>query len=710
MANLSSMHVFKQDCDEMITNYGSMDIVKANKMISLTANIVKKYPFVFLPDFVEDFMNGVFTRHMVKKYQMRSYNDFTMVATALNFKGDRSKDPNKDNKMINLQNKKWANQYEFLTEQSNIFAKPLEELFHANILGALVSNVILDLEYIDSFDLKKIILNSYKKYKNSIPALYNNKIRDSFEKYLNDDLDYKLNNSVNYLADESYITSMDGDVSLPAKYSKLSDKVYSIINEMEEGLSYNSLMVKSMNEFPLIRITARVQIIDDILDELERKLIIVRNRTYWKYSPDSDQLFSVENYNRKMEKIKKEVISAGRTKFFGRNITPDQFISEIKTMETGDLDDLDDQVTRIAGLVLSDAVMLQSPRENMKKFDFIVDLTNYNFRPEQVKIMKEMDFQATSNIFHCKVMIEDDITSEILSSLKNAIPPKEQGVIFTCTKANPEILQQTRDDRRIQVIDEDGIRSWCSITPTIPCRLHSVAKVMYGESRGKIVLIKSLNYESGLATVETAPDHLETTFPIGCMQEVDLHILEEDDFESASDKFFKFVCNLANLSTYSFEDVIDREIKTHNTWDDLQKSLHPELFDSTHSNTERNSRTKRPSNRIQYFEFDNGVYVSIRTRSSINDAFHCSCGHKLNENYFKTLCKHQLAAIYLFCQSTHKPWSEINHSIDKLDNEIFRFKEDNITNSIHAIKEVCNPDSDLLLKEYLQAHIDNEQT
>ena len=701
MTHLSPTHIFKQNCDDMITSFYSSDIVKANKMISLTVNIAKRYPFVFLPDFVEDFMNGMLTRLMIKKYQMYNYNDFTGVATTLNLKGNRSKDPNQNNKTINLQNKKWSKQYEFLIEQSRIFTQPLGELLNDNILNALVSNTILDLEYIGSSDLKKNILNSYKKYKKNIPTLHNDKLHNSFEKYLSDDLDYKLNNSINYLTDKLYITSMDGDISLPTKYSKIHDSIYNILNDMQDGLSYNSLMVKSMNEFPLIRITSRINIINDILDKFEKEHRIIRSHAYWKYSPDSDQIFTLENYNHKMENIKRDMLSRGRTKFFGRHITPDQFIDELNMLDLGNLDDLDDQVTRIAGLVLSDAVLLQSPREDMKEFDFIVDIANYNFRVDQEDMMKKLDFQATSNIFHCKVMINDKITKNTLAYLKRVIPTGDQAVIFTCMPVSPEILQQTKDDRTIQIMDEESIRSWCSITPTIPCRRHSIAKVMYGDGRGKIVLVNSLNYESGLAVVETIPDHTETTFYIGCLQEIDLCVSNPEDFELASNTYFDFLCLLGELSFEPLEVCLDVKIhSTHDTRTSFMRKTNPELSDMyLPISGEKKS--------LKYIELD-GVHTRVNMSRTTSEVFvQCECYHKLNEEHHHTLCKHMVASINYLCLDDYT-WEGINRKINLVKKKLVKFQEENMMRVIDALYQMSDPESKLLLKSYLQKHVDND--
>ena len=102
--------------------------------------------------------------------------------------------------------------------------------------------------------------------------------------------------------------------------------------------------------------------------------------------------------------------------------------------------------------------------------------------------------------------------------LCKAVPDGEQGVVFTCSSVHPVVKRRILDDRTIQIIDEDGIRAWCAITSTMPCRLNSVARVMYGDDRGKAVMVRSVNYESGMAVVAVVPDSKEMMLPIEDMR------------------------------------------------------------------------------------------------------------------------------------------------------------------------------------------------
>ena len=696
------IQAFRQNCSGIISDLDYEGTVKADRFVSMTSKINKRHPFVFVPDFVEDLMNGMFTRAMKKKYQISSYNDFTLITYAMKFDRKRSKNPNWPNKKINLQNTSWAKQYKFLTSQIRIFHNALTELYNCNVLNSLVVYTILNYQPINRSDLKNTVAGSCEKFINDVHMLYDDKRRNSFEEYMRDGLNTKIESIIKWMLQEAHLTSLDGEVSLPEKYSAISEHVYTLINEMKDGISHSSLKTKILQEFPLLRIISNPKKVDESLEELAKNNRIVIHKSYWKYSPDSDQLFTLKNYAVKRKKINDEIVLAGRIKFFGRAITPDQFISELTVLEQGDLDDLDDQVTRIAGLVLSDAALLQSPRETMDEFDFVVDLTRYNFRPEQEKMMQKLDFQATASIFHCKTMINKKITLNTLSKLRNAVPDGEQAVIFTCRPVRQEVLQQTKNDRTVQIIDKEGIRNWCLITPTIPCRRNSVARVMYGDGAGKIVLIKSLNYESGLAIVETT-DRVETSFQIGCLQEVDLKTTNSDDFENASKKYFEFVCLLANLS-YSLieENTNTKIIAIHKTYHDFIKSTNPELIGSVDWKNfyyENNSKDNR------YIELDN-THVKINiSKYQMENSISCKCGHHLNEEHYYTLCRHQVAAIDHYCRGG-LDWPIISHNIDLFTKKLNRFRKDNIRRAINAIYDVIDPKSGCLVKAYLQKHID----
>ena len=691
---------FVARCDQILNGMDTASIVRTNKMISISSKIAQKHPFLPIQHFLEDFMDGVKGTEIRKKYQLYGHNDFVSVINTLGIKLSRSKRDGASNRDINFRDLELRTQYNFLKSQIAVLQKEIALMLNENILNALVGYALLDAEYILRDDLKDVIMGRYEDFRARTSVLYDKKIRAYFETYVAEELEQKLDVAIACLSG-SHLTSMDGDIALPAKYSSVSEIAYKTIHESKDGISYSSFQTKMLNQFPLFRVTHG----HDRIKEVSQKLvssnkIVVKD---WKPSPNSGQMFSVENYEYKMQKIRSQTASTVRRKFFGRRITPEKFVSELAYLEHGDLGDLDDQVTRMAGLVLSDAALLQSPREDMKEFDFVVDLSNYNFRQEQVEMMKRLDFQATAKLFHCKVMVDRKVTSGILDDFYSVVPDGEQGVIFTCMPICPEILERTRNDRRVQVLGKDAITKWCSITPTIPCRRHSVATVMYGDCVNKAVLVRSLNYESGLATVEVAPGREETTLPIGSMREVDLSVSDPGDFERISDKYFDFLCHLGHLSSRSLDQCLAETVHgVHESLQDLKKATNPELFEGPHPMT-------FPDNRFQsarYVQLDD-LHTVIRTAASVKDCLECECGHKYNEQYYLTLCKHLVASLNgLFLHYTKM--EDPDPSIDRLNRLLERFEDDNVTRTVTTLYSEADSQSRSLLKSYLYMHVDDK--
>ena len=111
-----------------------------------------------------------------------------------------------------------------------------------------------------------------------------------------------------------------------------------------------------------------------------------------------DQFFIPKEYEIQHSRLEQSIIRQGEKKFFGRRISPALFISELNQLARGDFEPEDDQVTRIAGMVLSNASMLQPRSETPPLFDFTVDMSNYQLTPEQLQVLQETDIQLTSNI------------------------------------------------------------------------------------------------------------------------------------------------------------------------------------------------------------------------------------------------------------------------------------------------------------------------
>jgi len=698
--------IFESDCDDIITGLDTEEMVSANAFVGMAVRSAKKYPLLFIPTFIEDFIQGMYTRKMIQKYGMLNFNNFNMLLYSFKMKSKRYRDSNLSVKHKNLQDPVHSERYLFFCKYAKFLYSPLENLLNHNILQALVSYSVLQHTYLTSEDLHDSVMDAYAATKNDIEILHGKDRMDSFEEYIRHGARMKIGDVVSGLYEQGYVVVRDGDVSVTSEYPKFAEHTYDFIRNAKDGISYAALQRIVFRKFPLFRLAvSNVQIFDNILDGLESRNLLARKKSFWKYSPSNDQLFTPENYDTVVAKMSAQAVKSGRTKFFGREIGPEMFLDELKSLEYGDLDDDDDQVTRIAGLVLSDAAMLQSPRENMEEFDFVVDLENYDFRPEQEKIMRELDFRVNSTIFHCKVMIGKDVTPSVLSRLASALPAGEQGVILTCKPISRAVSKITADDKTIQVIGEDAIRSWCAITPVIPCRKNSVARVRYGDNAGKAVRVKSLNYESGLATTETIPDDSEILVPIGSIEEMLPNVSSLDDFETVSDRYSKFLNLLAEAAADNFESGIKlRPVSIHTDPEELIKSINPELFDSSGKyiggstyddilfGTWRLYKT-------WYVRFEN-VRATITASDDLRHS-RCTCGHSLNENSYRTLCPHLVAGLDIVCKGELGDGETVANNTSRFITALEQFRFDNINRSIDVISYALSPKHRGVLESYL---------
>ena len=711
---------FKSRCDPIITNLEPDGIVRANVLVSVAIKSNSKYPLLFLPDFVEDWINGTYSRKMMDKYHIHTYTDFNaLTSLTLRFGKQRAKGRNEDSREKNLAVQSWRRRYDLLVSQFRLFRPQLVDMHNCSVLRTLVAHAVLRQQYISYNNIEKSVLESYNALKESIHVPQD----ATFDGYIENELARKIDLVVSRMAQESLLTNIEGDVSIPAKYAHMRAWIQDILEGNKGSMQYQSLVTKILNKFPLLRMLPSRNEIDSILDSLEHDGSIICKRAFWKFAPYSNHIFSSRSYKARIEEMKAQAVLLGHTKFFGRRITPDHFLSELQALEPGDLGDQDDQVTRIAGLVLSDAVLLQSPAEYVPGFDFVMDFTNY--RHEHEDMMRRLNCEVRAKLFHCKVMIKDEITVREIDELRRVVPDGEQGIVFTCSPVHPDVRQQTLDDRTIQIIDEDGIRTWCSNTSTIPCRLNSVARVMYGDSRGKAVVVRSVNYESGMAIVEAAPDCNEMMLPIGCLEEIgpytsiltDMESRDsarrqnevghtEDDFAVASEEYFEFLCDLASLAQSTFEDgFVLHAHAVHETRRDLMKSVRPELFGGLHPDVDIS--TKSQHNR--YVEFKNGTYSTVNIQPTAkNDPFACECSHRLNETYRFTLCSHLVAAIIRLGFEEHNDSEFAKYQIRAFREGLRAFRVKNVTRVVLALRYVIEDDSRHLLKKYIWSHMSSE--
>lgn len=701
---MTCVESFKASCKDAIDESDPEKIVIANKFITLAARISTRFPLLFLPKFLDEFMDGTFTKKLIKKYHIHSSNEYQMlVVDMLKMPVKRSRNPDKNNMRINMANKKLAAQYTVFSEAAKKFHPQLTEMHHCNILRTILVHAILERDLITSDEIEEVVRSTYSSMSGQINVLASAGPLERFEAYIGEGLSEKIYRVAGQLAKDSYITRLDGDVSSPRKYTEIKAKVYDKIRNSKEGISYSSLKTFVTNNFPLIRFCLDTGLLDRALASLDEDGKTVRKRAFWMHAPYSDQFFSKENYEAIMNLMKEEMLKAGRTKFFGRRMTPDMFVSELKSLDPGDIDDQDDQVTRIAGLVLSNSALLQSPRETSPQFDFVVDLSSYEFRPEQERLMNDIEFKITSKILHCKVMIDRRVTPKTIDQLHDSVPSGEQAVVFTCRPVSPAVAKMTREDPVVQVVDEDAIRKWSGITPVIPCRRGSAARVKYGDDAGRIVLIKALNYESGRATVDILPDHKESTLPIGSLEEIDLHASSPDELELVTDEYIKFLHMLESFSPTTFTEGLEMDVvAVHASRADLLKSTNPELFGGAH-----------PPLKMDYNMYKSTI-VQLENANVRITNLECDCNYKLNDIYYRTLCRHEVAALNHMCTMNSPDVKTCISRMHKFTLDMDDIRNSNLKRMADVIYDALESKTDLQsdpagsLVEYIIRHAKTE--
>ena len=697
---MSCIDDFVEWCDPAIRDMSPKDMTMIDRLIMLVSKVSKRHPLVFLPAFVEDVVGGLPTGEIMTKHSIATYPDYhNLVNSTIKLKGRRSKG-NACSREKNLNNEGWRDQYDAIMLPSAVIYDLLVEFHRCNILTAAVVDAILKNMYISSSNLEAAVSKSYNDIRARVYTPQTERGYYSPSKYTCDKMYERIRRVVSSLAIQGYVTYLDDNVSAPEKYSLVDNVVYKILEGKKYGMSYQALMSTTTQELPLLKLIPGTDVLDSCLARLEDKGLIVHKRSGSSHSTNSRQLFSREMYDRRMSQVKRDVVST-KVKFFGRRTTPGQFVSELLRLDPGDLDDMDDQVTRIAGLVMSDAAVPQGPRDTTGVFDFMVDISDYEFRQEQVDLMKRLDFEVVSTVFHCKVMIDKTITPVVLARLTSAVPKGEQGVVFTCKDVPTSVVARTKKDRAIQIIDRHGIQEWCSITPVMPCRKNSVVIIKYGDVVGKVAIVRALNYESGMATALLAPNQAEVTLPIGSLKEIgpDAHDTS-DEFGEVSESFFRLICSLSKIAPGTFDDGISNcDVPVYKNREDMMRSTRPDLFeDSTHPPYPVEPES---SEFDRYVSFETGTHVKISPM--FGSTLECTCLHKANQEYRTTLCRHMVAAIPAAIASEPNPTIAIVH----VEKKLAMIKTENVRRAALAVGYALGAKHVSILQKYLQARADD---
>lgn len=544
---------FEEMISEKIKKITDIDeLVHRRNFVEQAKKIISKNPFVYLPYFIDDLLRGEDSSKMLKKYYVSNLIDLKIIINdVLMF------DRNRHHKRLyanafemNLKIPNWQNKYDTLQNNFDFFKNDLLELTFQNILRSFILITITD--YVDTGISKQDIITNARSLKThyDIFKFVDDPLKKSFEPYFKLNFENTVYNILDELVANKILKKKTGTPELFV--GKLSiDKIkQSVVDELKynDG-SQNEYSIRTTihEQYPSLRLIPGLGMWDTALDELsDEKIIHLKSGNT---AHNSHILFLNEDYHRIQQNLHR--FDDANIEFYGRKIAPEDFIDELLELEKGDFADKDDQVTRIAGLLLIESIPLQAPDKDTSDFDFTFDITNYKFRPEQQEAITKLNFQIHSNIFHCKVMLDEKLTIKKYHAIKNSLPRNEQGIVFTFTKIPQKVQEQLVQDKSIQIINKEGLKIWASTTLQIPSRKNSVAKLYFdpiSKLEKTMCRVNLIDYENGLASISALPGMHESTVLVRSLEEISIEGHSLQEFELFSSKYFEFLQTLAKLS------------------------------------------------------------------------------------------------------------------------------------------------------------------
>ena len=503
------------------------------------------FPFVDLAEFLELYVSGEYSKEMIRRFNLSGYSEYTKLLQILKLgKKRKSKQKGIHSKAMNLTDAKLAKRYEYLTAALGEFRQYIKDMMAKSTLRMITTLLLYRNgdELTSKDDITRSVPNAIKHFAHLVPEHYSALLPTGGEK-----LERMVDQVIQDLDDESLLeTDSTGQIRLERHQLQIRDYILNIIRNME-GITHEKLAILLKEKLTVVSHVPHSMILI-ILDDLAIKYKIIRKGGYWKLKPYYDEYFTFDNYVKSGSKTA-YYAKKGR-RFFGRSITPDEFIEEIIELERGNFEDQDDQVTRIAGMILSNSNMMTPSPNELERFDFAVDLSNYEFTKQQMKIIERLGLDIRSNIVYIRVMINNRVTEQDLESMILDLKDRgrgEQGFVISFIHPDMRIKKILENDTTIQLISKDELHEWCKITPIIPARRGAVAIVRQGDHMGSIVKIESVNYESGKADIVRFPDLTWGTQYIGSLEEITLQV-STDKFVDISNKYFGFLGKLRQIS------------------------------------------------------------------------------------------------------------------------------------------------------------------
>jgi len=633
--------------------------IDARIFIEQLKKIIKKNPFCYLPLFIEDFMNGISGVKLVKKYHLDNSSELrTIVKEIFVFLGDRNIDKNKNALENNLKIPGWEKKYDVIKKNCEFFKDEINQTIFYNMIQAKIIISLMDkpLEKDDILQICNNLKNEYDRFR-----FINKNMEGIFNKLLDNELNKIFFEIFLLLSDEEIIKRSRKNpkhLEIELSIDNIKKSIISQLLMNENKLKRNMLKTLIKNEYPILKLIPGFGVFTVALKELENEEMIYEE--YDRLSRSDSEIFLSTHYLQMQQKITSIDSGENIIPFRGRKITPRKFVNELLELKKGDFNDEDDQVTRLAGLVLAESVKIQSPHEKIDEFDFTMDIKNYQFRPEQIEAIAKLDFKIKSEILHVKVMIDESLSFETYEDLKKKIPPNEQGVIITFNEIPISIKRDIENDETIQIIDEEGILTWVSITPKIPARVNSISKIFYdplSELENKIVRINSVFYETGIALVNVFPEMNEVTVLARTLEEIELIEATPGNFDTFSENYLDFleIINSISDDNDQFEAFFKNKIK----------------------------QIKQNSKNHYTATFENHSVMLRLNQNQFDDVLDCSCLQWADNK--SQLCTHLIASLDWVIRNSRFLDNTWNDGYNPMRHTIELFLEYNVSKNLENI-------------------------
>ncbi len=609
---------YKLKCNFKIKKENPEELWVLSNFIKISDEILKEYPLIFLKDLIEDYVMGITDKDIIKKYGFTTSKDFTNI-----FNGDglfdfksRRVTTGANSKKKNLMKSNFYQKYKQYVKACNFFEDELDERFVKNIIqGMIVLTLIESEKEIEEKDIINNMFEIFQKQKEKFPILKKQVLAKLVEKTISDNITELVQGIlIDLINIKNFRTNFENNTHIISNiYKNLMDNVINFLEKETDGIRRDKLQNKIINEMPILKLIPNRAIFDKIYENLEEKKILEIEVQHANKSPQGDILFLINNFEQKG--LQKDRV------FFGRKNDPISFVYELAKLEKGDFDDKDDQVTRIAGLILTQSEMTSAPRDSLEEFDFVVNLDDFQPNPEQQKAMEKTDFKIMAKKIHVKVMINEQIKIELIKKIKNKINENEQAILISFKDCTGEVIQNTID-HRIQIVNKQSMLEWAKTIPYLPSRTGSIVKIKNGRYVGKIGRINSINYVTGTTTFSMIPDTgIDYNTKIGDLEEIELFESDNDNVEQIFENYAQFLKLVSNFS--------EQEI--------FERSLYNPKIGQIKILSEINSDEKEWS----WSNTFEGVIAHINLKGKNN----CTCDYwKTNEkkNYF---CEHMISLL-----------------------------------------------------------------